>query len=148
MRLRLPPRISPVPFTRRITFFEASDSGRKPQNSLGASDTAICYYSRNIRSFSIPLGPPTAQRKREQEAVVPRRSALAQLGAEMVFCLEGSCSIQLSYGRIGQVFRTLPRQGQARLDPSEDRERVRSRMSPALNAYQRRWLPLQPQADA
>src|SRR2546425_6002237 len=30
-------------------------------------------------------------------------------------CLEGSCSIQLSYGRSGQLFRTLPPQGQARL---------------------------------
>ncbi len=35
-------------------------------------------------------------------------------------CLEGSCSIQLSYGRSGQVFRTLPPHGQARLgrDPN------------------------------
>src|SRR2546425_13247485 len=41
-------------------------------------------------------------------------------------CLEGSCSIQLSYGRNGQVFRTLPPQGQARLAPFEDRPTVRS----------------------
>ena len=41
-------------------------------------------------------------------------------------CLEGSCSIHLSYGRSGQVLRTLPPQGQARLAPFEDRPTVRS----------------------
>src|SRR6266567_4124685 len=98
--MRLPlPAFFPFHSAVGAALLKRAISGRKPQNSLGAFDTAICYYSRNFASFSVPLGSTRARRKREQKAVVPRRSALAQLGAQMVFCLEGSCSIQLSYGR-------------------------------------------------
>src|SRR5882724_4814054 len=115
------------------------------ENSFTCARAAARFFSSRLASssrFSTARQIVNRQSKIANEMARPARIERA------THCLEGSCSIQLSYGRNGQVFRTLPPQGQARLEPSEDRDRVRSRISPALDTCQRRWLPLQPQADA
>ena len=124
--------------TPMMAGWELKEKCRPPmENSFTCARAAARFFSSRLAissRFSTAGQIVNRQSKIANEMARPARIERA------THCLEGSCSIQLSYGRSGQVFRTLPPQGQARSG-------ARSKVGQERGTV-RRSRPVRPRTDA